>query len=156
TEIKIYGRGSNCCIFSTQIAIKVLDALGIPATPLTCCLIVGNAEFARLMQEPTTPQDLEALRRTPQDFEAFQQRCRESGAKFSFIGGESDQPGWPFHLVAIVEGCLLFDFSVDQATDIDAEYQVYPEPILCNPDIQAGRSSLKHIVPYTGCYLAYQ
>ncbi|MGC1720089.1 MAG: hypothetical protein WA746_13960 [Isosphaeraceae bacterium] len=141
------GGGLDSCILSTRVAIEVLGAFGIEASPLTVHVVVGNPAFARLEEDPRTPEDPDALR-------LLREKC---GARFINLGGGDPSPGgWPHHLIAIIEGGHLFDLSIDQASKAGTDFEVHPELIPCGEDFLAGRFELRHIAIPGGCYLKYQ
>jgi hypothetical protein len=147
TPILRRGGGPDCCILSTRVATGVLRDFGIEASPLTVHVTVGDASFARLMEDQVPPADTEAFRRL----------CEERGARSINLGdGQTAGKGWPHHLVAIVEGRFLFDWSIDQAKLHMTGTELEPVIISCDGDFLSGRCGLRHVTKPGGCYLNYR
>lgn len=147
---RLIGLGKkDSCILSTLVAIEVLRHFKIEAVPLAVYVSVGNPAFARLVKTHGYPPETDYAR-----------LCEKYNAKSIKLGGAgaSSLPGWPHHLVAIIEGHeghLLYDLSIDQADVWLSGTEISPAPIPCDDGFLAGRRKLELVTP-SGCYLRYQ
>lgn len=99
TEILKY-YGSDSCIASTKVVIRILKHFGFQAEPRSVQLIVHNAAFNNAVLIGDTPP--------PTESPEFQAWFKRTGAYSVGIGVPHG------HLVAILENVLI-DASVDQA-----------------------------------------
>ena len=110
----------DCCIAATRITVDALRGLGFQVEPVVVHCQVFNAVYWNwLLAHGRWPADMEEA-----------QALVDAGAHSVDIGNPRDQQqpgGWVGHLVALVEGCLLIDLSLGQATR--PAKQMYLPPI---------------------------
>jgi hypothetical protein len=134
----------DCCILATAVLIDVLDYFKVKARALAVEAWIANPLMHERMLVEGCP--------SPEDAE---RSWFPQGAYALSLGGGDPEPGkWPGHLVAVLEGQVLADLTLDQANR--PQYGiVLPVPVLASfdPEFLTGAGALVGVV--NGCRVEY-
>ena len=112
--VKAIGRQS--CIASTRITIEVMDRFGIPAEPAPCKLIAQCEALMLAYVSGFNGEEKRAMSRKAKSFVTRRVNPRD--------------PGWCGHVVAVVEGKLWLDASIDQIHSPELGFEIPHEVLL--------------------------
>lgn len=86
----------DCCLNGTRVALEVFRGLGLKARPMSVRAIACNASYLMALESH------------------FKEHHPFAWAVMLDVEEVTDKPGWPGHVVAVVEGTTLVDSAAGQ------------------------------------------
>ena len=132
--------GANACIVGTRVAVEVLRHYELRAEPMAVQVQVYNPAYVESVERG---KSLDAIADDPECW----------SAQLGFTGQPQADGELDMHVVALVEGRMLLDLTLDQCSA--PEHNVVLTPGVFNelsPDFASGGTM---IYPVNGCNVVY-
>ncbi|HXG12914.1 MAG TPA: hypothetical protein VNK04_24365 [Gemmataceae bacterium] len=138
---------ANACIACTRITLAALARWGFTARPCSVEVLVAN---------PPLIARARRIGRAPWTAEELAQWSREDGSWLVHVGGghPPSTDYWPGHLVALIEGHVLVDLALPQASM--PEHQIRLTPLLCDVPAGFAQGLVNHILDLNGSQVEYR